>query len=123
MAKLSKDELIIKQNPGLTAYELLQKGLSERAYNDLIAKEQAETQVKQSAKIAPAVSETQIQKSPAKAAVIQTPAKAIPRLSDVPPNATGEMAWLIGPDGKQTLMTKEAAERCSRKFKGHSIKY
>lgn len=125
MAKLTNDEKIIKQNPGLSAYELLAKGLSPEAYTELVAKEQASMEANKvgPVKVAPAVTETPIKNGPAKATVIQTPSKAVPKLSDIPHNAYSDMAWLVGPDGKQTLMTKEAAERCSRKFKGHSVKY
>lgn len=145
MANLTKDQRIIRDNPGLNAYELLQKGLSEKAYQELLQKEdKAASKVvieetvdevlarAEAAKLslAPETFQDIVETPPPPPPVVSQRAKAtvqeshiaVPKLAKAPvvQPPTG-MAWLINKaTGKRTYMTLYSAER---RLKSHPSTY
>lgn len=95
MANLTRDQRIIKENPGLTAYELLEKGLSQAGYEAML----------QSAP-EPAKPE------PIRPPIQPTVRKAEPKLSSAPrQQGDKHMAYLVNKKtGKRTRMTRASAE-------------
>lgn len=104
------DKKVIEQNPGLSPYDLLEKGLSEKGYEELVSQQGAEKQ-----KIAPTVEKTEPEPQKVAPKVEQLrEVRATPTLSPVQSDS-GELAWLVSPDGKKTRMSRSAAERFIRK--------
>lgn len=125
MANLTKDQRIIRDNPGKSPYELKELGISDKAFEELLTNAPAEP--------APAIEESLLPPPPAmnwgsipeegqqkaKAKVTQTPVTAQPRLSVARPmNLPVGQAILVSPTGKQTNMTRAAAERWVRDHPG-----
>lgn len=94
------DQKIISENPGLTPYELSQKGLSQSAYEELMEKE--------SHKPHPQVAQpTSIQK------VTMAPVPHKPQISQ-PQAATQNVNLLNKQTGKVTSMSRRMAEQMAR---------
>jgi hypothetical protein len=112
----TKDQRIINENPTLTAYELLmQKGLSQEKYNELV---QSNYQPK--APIQPTVTERITPPQPVQAKVT----RAEPKLSKphVPANQK-KMAFLRNKStGKITRMTRASAEFAARLDKNFEVR-
>lgn len=100
MAKLSKaDQKIIDDNPGLKPVELLDKGLTQKAYNDLV-NNNAPIQPE---KPTPTVKHTSIHQA------------AQPVLREYV--SKGEKAYLVNKEtGKRTPMSRKSAERFANKY-------
>jgi hypothetical protein len=116
----TKDQRIINENPTLTAYELLmQKGLSQEKYNELI---QANYQPK--GKVEPTVAERITPPQPVQPTVKRS---ADPKLSrpQQPTRANHEtkMAYLVNKTTKKrTYMTRASAEFAARLDKNFEVR-
>lgn len=103
MGRPSNDEKIINDNPGLSPYELLAKGLSEKRYAEMI-KEPAKVEVKEQVKIKP---------------VVQV---ATPKLVQVGyPIVENDQVNVKMADGTIHPFTMVAAQKILRKVKGSQI--
>lgn len=103
MARPTKDQQIIKQNPNKSPYELKLLGLSDTTYNQMVVEEQA-AQTKQPERAAPTI------------------IRAKPTVREyTPPNMQDGMGYYVAPNGKATRMTYGAAERLARKTKGAKV--
>lgn len=105
MANLTRDQRIIKENPGLTAYELLEKGLSQAGYEKLVSENYT---VQQTPDMAQSSDLPKTEKpEPIRPTVQPTIRKAEPKLSSAPrQQADKHMGYLINKKtGKRTRMT------------------
>lgn len=113
MAGLTKDEKIIKANPDASAYELLQLGISEKKYNELLEKESTEATAPRQ-KVAPVVVEAT--KVEPKVTVVEAP-RAAPKLTQVTAaQVTGKTYLVNKQTGKRTPMTAESIRRMVNKY-------
>lgn len=115
MANLTKDQRILRDNPNKTPHELLLLGLSAKAYEELVAKQEKDLK-------AP------VHPEPQPAPQVQRPVvKTVPKINaiaktNVPApmfNSKNDMAWLVpkaGKAGKALYMTKAQALRQQRKY-------
>lgn len=123
MARPTKDEQIIKQNPGASPYELLQKGLSEQRYQELIAEEEKMQQA-QPQEIKPQLSrklEEHAMEQPKPIVQKAQPmvTKAVPSLKKSAPimQAGKNMAWLVNKQtGRSTHMSAAIAIKQQQKY-------
>lgn len=111
MANLTRDQRLIRDNPNKTAHELLLLGLSTKAYEEMVAKEEKDLK-------APMKPEPQVQRP-----IVKTVPKinAIAKTNVPAPmfNSKNDMAWLVpkaGKAGKPLYMTKAQALRQQRKY-------
>ena len=114
MARISKDDKLIQDNPNLSAYELLQKGLSEKKYEELVSKENEPP--KQQPKTAP-----QVTQSDKLIPEINTSARAMPKLSTYTPQGRGDQVIVRTPDGKAVPMHPTYANKLVRKNPNYTI--
>lgn len=146
MANLTKDQRIIRDNPDKSPYELLQLGLSQKAYEELLAKDQSasgkppeetvDEVLAKSNNVSQSLGDTEkgfvenvvlTEVKPAEEpqkvkATVEKEPRATPKIIEVPaePVPYG-MAWLVNKvTGKRTYMTFEAA---SRRKKSHPDTY
>lgn len=102
MANISKDDKIIRDNPGLSPEELLKKGLSEKKYEDLL---KAPKEVPSVKKIVPEIQ----------------PARPMPKLTVITHVPVTDQVLLRTPDGKTTPMALKAAQKLVRKNPNYKI--
>lgn len=113
MARLTKDAQIIKDNPGLTPYQLLSKGLSEAKYNELLKEESKAPEKPKNVKEAEKATPT-VKPSEKLIPEVKPSNRALPKLSAHRGIVT-EQARVMGPDGKVTSMLRSKAEKLARK--------
>lgn len=99
MARISKDEQIIRDNPGLAPYELLGKGLSQKGYDNLIAATEKEKVAVDTAK------------AKEKVVVLSQPPASVTKIVKA-----GHNYLVDKKSGKATRMTYESAARWARKY-------
>lgn len=94
------DQKIIDAHPDEAPYDLLQLGLSQKGYQELVDKHDAEVQ---QPKIQPVVQQVTPQ------------LRAIPALSNIAPGVNSDMAYLVNHQtGFRRQMSRAAAERFVR---------
>lgn len=133
MANLTKDQRLIKENPGKSPYELKEMGLSDKGFTDLLAEQGAEGKKQEATKPPedqnkPTVTQLQdienkltdaiVAPVPAKLTII--PSRATPHTQAAKPMhvAEGQGILIEKKSGKRTQMSKAAAERWARKHPG-----
>lgn len=111
MANYTKDQRIIKDNPDATPYELLELGLSEKKYDELMQS------AGQSVKDVEIIDAEPLPPPRVKATITEQPARAIPTITvAVKANVDTGMAYLINTQsGKRTYMTFNSATRAATK--------
>ena len=115
--KADPDQEIIDANPDKDPYELLQLGISQGKYQQLMAALTApKEKAKQNVTPAPAPQAPAERQAPQKIVVRAQPQT---RQFEAPPG--GDMAWYIDPNGKGTHMARKAAERLARKTVGAKV--
>lgn len=107
MANLTRDQRLVKENPTLSAYELLQKGLSQDAYNKLVQENyQPQGKIKPEVQqpVKPVVTRAQPK--------VNTPAQVV--------RGKSNMAYLHNKKtGKKTRMTRASAMFAAKLDKGN----
>lgn len=98
MARPTNDEKLIKENPKASPYELLQLGLSQKKYEEMIAqKEEAKPQ-----QLQPEIKQVQ--------------PRVMPKLKPMQASGGGDMAYLVNlKTGNKVRMTRHHAEKMARK--------
>lgn len=128
MANLTRDQRLVKENPTLSAYELLQKGLSQDAYNKLV-----QENYQPQGKIKPEVQQPVIktseelireyrENSKASQPVKPVVTRATPKINKPAQVVRGKsnMAYLHNKKtGKKTYMTRASAEFAAKLDKGN----
>ena len=115
--KPDADQELIAKHPGLDAYELLQLGLSQAKYQELLnAAMQPKEKAKQNVTPLPTANVVTERQAPQKIVV-----RAQPQTRTFEAPAGNDMAWYIDPNGKGTHMSRKAAERLQRKTPGSKV--
>ncbi len=118
MANLTKDQRLIKENQDKDPYELLQLGLSQSKYNELVA---AMTSKPKKAEEKKSHTEPNPEEKKTLAPQRVTVIRATPQTRQYNQPESGAMAWYLDPQGKGTHMSRTAAERLSRKTPGSKV--